>query len=475
MGSLIIRAGVVFTTLLAGIGATAQTSTGFSRSAANLTLRQNRYLGEVQNSKQQANYTHFAGGLNLEPENPRFLSYKLHAFAEGSFEAREEFYVGMPEAYVENFHPSLRFSVGRKKRTWSRLDELFNFGLWQPQLRWDYLKPEQQGLAGLFIDWNISSNFRLVFFTSQVNIPDQGPQYKLENGQFSSTNRWFQQPHSAVSMFSGTQFASDVPLYFQIDQPSYDSLFLQSSFAIGFDYDSDSGFWSHFNVAYKPRNQIHLGIECTNCGNVGGAAPLEITATIRPKIVKHFVATWETGFDRVDDRGWISLTAELPSSSGFPVSEHFVEAPLDDVLIAGAAYQHYLGAWLGGMPSWLQYSYLRVLPMNVSGKSGPLKREDQVQSSLDRYPIRDLAALDWKLRLSQKAKLRLHWTNRYQYSIPEQGGWLSSQLELNQGSVVWSLGMDVLGSQVNPRSNQAGLFTRYRANDRVFGGVSYVF
>ncbi len=468
MGSLILIA--VFA--LGSPLASAAPESGLAKSAANLSLRQNRYLGEVQSSTQQANYTQFAAALNLEPESPRFVSYKLNALAEGSFEAREEFYFGVPEAYIENFNRNLRFSVGRKKRTWSRLDELFNFGVWQPQLRWDYLAPQQQGLTGLFIDWNITSNFRMVFFTSQVNVPDQGPQYKLENGSFSSTNRWFQQPHLAVNLFDGTAFASGAPLYYKIDQPSYDSLFLQSSFALGFDFDADNGFWTHFNVAYKPRNQIHLGVECTNCGNVGGPTPLEITATIHPKIVKHFLATWEMGFDRVDDRGWLSVTGELPSGSGFP--GRYEEAPLDDVLIAGGAYQHYLGAWLGGMPSWLQYSYLRVVEIGSKSKGGAL-REDQVESSMDRFPVKNLAALDWKIRLSQKASHRLHWTNRYQYAVDEEGGWLSSQLDLNQGHVSWNLGVDVLGSQVDPASNRAGLFTRYRSNDRVFGGVTYVF
>lgn len=123
--------------------------------------------------------------------------------------------------------------------------------------------------------------------------------------------------------------------------------------------------------------------------------------------------------DRVDDRGWFSLTAELPNRSGFP--EAYEEALLDDVLISGMAYQHYLGDWIGRRPSWLQLSYWRVFDLTEKGQGGVLK-EDQVKSSLDRYPLRNVAALDWKIRLSQKSSSRLHWMNRYQYSIPEEGG-----------------------------------------------------
>ena len=468
MGNLLILAVLA----MGSLSVSAQSTAGPAKTAAKFGLRQQRFIGEVQNPNQFANYTQFGANFNLEPENPRFFSYKVSALAEGTFEARQELYAGVPEAYLESFNPHLRFSVGRKRRTWSRLDEQFYLGLWQPQLRWDYLAPQQQGLTGLFVDWNISSNWRLSFFTSQVNLPDQGPQYRLNDGKFSSMNRWFQEPNSRVSLFGGTSYASEAPLYYQIDTPPYDELFLQSSFALGLAYDSASGFWTHFNLAYKPRNQIHLGMECTNCGNVGGTTPLEITATIHPKIVKHLLASWEMGFDRVDDRGWFSVSGELPSASGFP--EDYEEGALNRMVVAGAAYQHFVGSWLGGRPSWLQYSYMRLFEFPQASPS-TLVTSDQVQSSLDRFAFRNLAALDWKIRLSQRASHRLHWTCRYQYSIPERGGWLSSSLDWTQGPLNWNFGLDILGSGVDASSSRAGLFTRYRSNDRVFGGVTYVF
>ncbi len=441
----------------------------------NLDLRQQRYLGDVQHSTQSSNYTQLSANLNLEPKPERSgrLIYKVNARAQGAFEAREESYFGVPELFVEGRSQGSSLALGRKRRMWSRLDEEFDLGVWQPQLRWDYLMPEQQGLTGMFFEHSFSPRWRFVLFASGVNLPDQGPQFRLENGRFYSANRWFQQPFGYVRLFQDTPFTSDAPLYFQIDRPSDQEIFFRPSAAIGVEYGESMGLWSRFNVAYKPRNQIHLGIECANCANLGGTQPVEITTVIHPKILNHLVTTWEFGVERVDDRAWASITGEWTDASQFP--SHYEEAPIDDVLIAGLAYQHYVGSWLGGRPSWLQYSYVRVVEIGPKSKSGLLKEEDQVKSSLDRYPLKNFAALDWKIRLAQTAKNLWNWTNRLQYSIPEQGSWLSSFLDLNQGPVTWFVGMDILGSQVEATSSRAGLFTRYRANDRIFGGVSYVF
>jgi hypothetical protein len=465
MGYLFILAALL-------VGSPLAFSASKSASYLDLDLRQDRFLGEVQHSAQESNFTQGILRVNLEPKRAQIFDYKVNARAQGAFESSEENYYGVPELYAGTNTTPVKVAVGRKKRKWSELDEYFHLGIWQPELRWDYLNPIQQGLTGAFLGFDTSRKAGFTLFMSAVNLPDQGPQYKLENGQFNSANRWFQQPSGALGLFQGTNYAGDAPLYFEIDRPSNEKLFFNPSLGLAFDYKGDSGFWTRAAYAYKPRNQIHLAIECTNCANLGSPVPLEVTAVIHPKIINHHVATLEAGLNRVDDRVWISLTGETPDRSDFP--DAYEEAPLDDVLIAGLAYQHYAGNWLAGRPSWLQYSYLRVFEVGSKSRSGALK-EDQVQSSLDRYPLKNLAAFDWKVRILQMAESRLNWNNRYWYSIPEQGGWLSSHLEYQVSALTWLIGADVLGSQVKPGSEQAGLFTRYRANDRVFGGISYVF
>lgn len=452
-------------------------SNAFGKSAENyldLNFRQNRYLGGVQNASQTSNYTFLSGDLNLEAQTPGF-NYKLNPMAQGAFEAQDEFYFGVPEAYIEprKLGPDLGLTIGRRKRAWSKLDEEFNLGIWQPQLRWDYLAPVQQGLTGVFFDWSVGPRTKLTFFTSPLSVPDQGPQFELTNGQFESANRWFVQPQSRVQLFGGTAFSSEAPLYFEIDQPTEEELIMHSSFGLGARHEFEgTPFWVALNYAYKPRNQIHLGIECQNCLNIGSPnTAAEVTAVIHPKIVKHHVATLETGFERADERGWISVTGDIPRESDFP--EAYEEAPLNPMVIGGVGFEHYIGA-LVSKPSWLQYSYMRRWEFERP-RDASLFSQDQVESSLDRYPFKEIAALQWKILLMQKNKSRLSMRHRYNYSVPERGGWLSSGLEWNRGVMTLGFGLDILGAEVDANSADAGLFSRYRANDRVFGGLSYVF
>jgi hypothetical protein len=438
-------------------------------SYVDLSMRENRYLGDVQMPSQANNYSVFAADLNLETQSPGFI-FKFNPVGQGTVEMAQETYFGVPELYIQprKIAPGFNLTIGRQKRTWSRLDQEFNLGMWQPQLRWDYLAPKQQGLMGVFFEWSLSSAVRFTFFMSPLFLPDQGPQYQLNNGQFTSANRWFSPPQGRVKLFSSTPFASEAPLYFAIERPAEEAIVMNSSFGFSMQYQSSGPLWSQLSYAFKPRNQIHLGIECANCATV---PQIEITARIHPKIVKHNIITWEAGFDRVDDRGWVSLSGDFPLRSGFP--QGYAEAPLNNTIVAGAAYQHYLKAWTG-IPSWLEYSYMRVYEFRRPGSTGVLGEED-VQSSWDRYPFRELAAADYRLLIRQTQDNRLHWRNRYTYSFPERGGWWTSSLEWTQGPMTWVLGADVLGSNVDASSRDAGLFTRYRNNDRVFGGLNYVF
>ena len=435
-----------------------------------LNLKQDRYLGGVQHSSQYQNYTLWATDLNLEAKSSKFI-YKINPVGQGAFESPEELYFGVPEAFISppNLGSGIGLTIGRQKRSWSRLDEEFNIGTWQPQLRWDYLAPKQQGLIGVFFDYRVSDSVKLTFFTSPLSIPDQGPQFSIRDGQFESANRWFVQPQSRVELFGDTSFSSDALLSFELDRPSEEEMVMHSSFGLGLNIQAPaSPFWVNLNYAYKPRNQIHMGIECANCADLSG--PLEITALVHTKIVKHHLVTFESGFDRVDDAAWFSLTADIPNKSGFP--DKYAEASLNPMLIGGIAYQHYMRGPIG--PSWIKGAYMRAIEFEGPERSG-LVSSDQVESSLDRYPYTEVMSIDWKVWVMQRRSNQLRLSTRYSYDLPEKGGWLSVTADWVRGPMTLSIGGDILGAEVDPNSSEAGLFSRYRGNDRFFGGITYVF
>jgi hypothetical protein len=435
-----------------------------------IRLQHERYLSGGQSQAQALNYTFIFADLDIEEETSKF-QFKLNPIAQDALGMNDEFYFGVPEFYMQlpSLAPGLSLTIGRQKRVWSRLDEEFNLGVWQPQLRWDYLEPQQEGLIGIFFDLAAGDGFRVTFFTSPVFLPDQDPNYRLNNGQFTSSNRWFSQPQSRVALFSESNVAPETPLYFEIDRPSEKRIIMNSSFGLGLSYQSASPFWIALNYAYKPQNQLHLGIECATCLNIGG--PLEVTAIIHPEVIQHHVITLESGFDQTDRRGYLSLTGDFPKDSDFPAQ--YAESPLDSMIIAGGAFQQYLFSWFG-LPSWLKVSYLHVYDLESRNKNG-IVDSDAVHSSLDRYPYREVAAVEWKWTIQQKPKNHLEFKTRYAYSVPENGAWLSAALDWGMGPLNWNFGGDIIGSGVSDDSPNAGLFTRYRSNDRLFGEVSYVF
>lgn len=468
------RFGLVAGVMGCAISVGATTSPKSGTSYLDLNLKQNRYLGEIQHSAQTANYTLVSADLNLEAHSDSGLSAKFNPVFQGALESSHEVYFGVPELYLEARDLGFGFNltVGRQLRQWSRLDEAFNLGVWQPQLRWDYLAPRQQGLIGNFLDFTIGSSTQVTLYSSPLHLPDQGPNFRLRNGRFESANRWFRQPQGQVRLFEDTPFMSDEPLYFRLNRPAEEDIIMHSSFGMMIRHQApNSPYWVRANYAYKPRNQIQLGVECTNCGNIGVAQNMEITALVHTKIVKHHVGTLEMGFDRPDDQGFVSFTADMPQSSGFP--DHFEEAPLRSLLIAGAGYRHFARR-VFGRPSWLSYQYLHSWEV-ARRRTGGLVGEDQVNSSFDRYPYERVAAVEGTLELYRKGRNRVSMSHRYSYSIPEKGGWLSSSLAWENGPMSVSLGADVIGAEVDSSSQDAGLFSRYRANDRVYGGLNYVF
>lgn len=434
-------------------------------------VRPSHYFGEAPSAPKHSDYITLGTDLKLDAKSSNY-QLRLNPVIEDSVNARNELYFGIPEAFVQTtpVETGMQLTVGRQKRRWSRLDEEFNLGIWQPQLRWDYLEPKPQGLTGFFLDVKATKNLNFVFFTSPVFLPDQGPNYQLKNGEFTSGNRWFREPQSRISLFSDTKFAKDSPLYFEIDRPETEKIVLNSSFGLGAEYVSDGPFWVSANYAYKPRNQLHLGVECANCALLTSPA-LEVTAVIHPTVIKDHVVTFESGLKGEDDNAWISLTGDFPGRSDFP--SDYEESPLSSVLIFGGAVEHNMASILG-FASWLKLGYLQSYALKTERRKG-LTESTDVQSSLDRFAFEKLAMIEGRIVLLDRPRLKIDMTHRYHYSTPERGGWLASRLNFAQGAWLYTVGLDVLGSEVSDGSNNAGMFTQYRSNDRVYGGLGYVF
>ena len=413
---------------------------------------------------QRQEYTNLGLDVELRSTN-KTLDMGAQGIYQGTVQSSQEQYFGLPELYIGEARSNgagFRLTVGRQKRHWSYFDEEFGMGIWQPQLRWDYLDPIQQGLTGLFVDVDLGHSLALTFFTSSVFLPDQGPNFQLVDGQFQSENRWFWAPRTNV-LFG----RSESQMSYVLDRPSTNDVVFQPSVGGQMRFQQQgSPFWAQASYAYMPMNQMHLAFDCPQCTDL---VSMNVEATIHPMVLRHRVATLETGLEDDQQKGWLSATLDVPDSPSGPAQ--WIQSSTNQVLFVGGSYQHFLP--LFNHPGWLKASYLKAIqtsqtPANILGQQWE-------ESSLDRYPYQEVSAVEWNWLLLQRATSQLSWRTRYTYSFPDQGGWLSTQVWLSQKKWTWNLGIDLLGSSIDPYSANAGLFSRYRENGRATGGLSYAF
>ncbi len=109
---------------------------------------------------------------------------------------------------------SLEFSFGRKKHEWSRVDALWNLGLWEPAMTYDGLRPEPLGLIGYFFEAK-ALGLDLTLMWSPLYVPSLGPDIKEDSdGSLKTSSRWYRTPMQQVELFGNmnkVRYNLDIP------------------------------------------------------------------------------------------------------------------------------------------------------------------------------------------------------------------------------------------------------------------------
>lgn len=392
-------------------------------------------------------------------------AWQGYALASGLFtlDQSEAPYVMVPEAYLSRSieDSGWQLSLGRKRESWSALDDLWKLGIWQPMARWDYLRPVPQGLTGLFVGHR-EKGFQAEFLISPFFLPDQGPSFSLNNGRFASNNPWFSPPPQELLLMGQV-----TAINYRLTAPSFGSVVNHPGVAgkvvLG---DLDNGLWARAALGVLPVNQFHLSIE-----SYGSVSLTQFTnqavAVLHPLVINHQVATLESGFSQDDSKFWGSLTYDAPNAPNVP--DGWIQSDLFPTLFAGFGLKQKLPIF-GIKRSEMGLSYLKrwqkesILTNDMTA---------ELNSSLDRFPLKDAISWDWTVQLFNVASRTVKVGLKYLYSLPEQGSLLSGDLALmTSQNWQWELSFDLLGTS---GSGGDGLISRYRTNDRVSGGVRYVF
>lgn len=432
-----------------------------------ISLTQTRYSGAPQIVEQGQNYSSIIPSFQLFRQwgASELAHSKVYADGLVVFPMSDgvDFGVALPEFYYLRSSEGRQNSliIGRKVRTWSELDSYWKLGLWQPLVRWDAANPIEQGLTGLYWE-HAASLWRGTLFASGLNLPDQQPGYQEKDGKIVSPNRWFRAPVSQGSLQN-----TNADIRYNVQEPNAQEVILQPSVAGSLEIGrEEQGGYARLSYANKPMNQFHLALK--GAFDIGTT---DFSVPVVPQIVRHKVLSTELGLRSARDKFVISSTLENFEKPTVP--EGWEQTELIDSRYSGVIYQRDLEKW-GIKRSELSLSYVRRnKEPGGSGKSTNIQGD--IEASTQRFQFDEMAGLRLQMNLLRTYKRELDMIMRYVYSVEDQGEWLQAGILYRQDRRwYWNVSLDVFGV---PEETPAGtsFISKFRGNDRLSGGVTYVF
>ena len=447
--------------------------TGDHGTSGNLEVDAVQYLSFPKEDVRSQVRPNLLGHITLEGENKSVYHSKVDAggmispgrFSTGGsgFQKKTSWYAYIPEVYAgaslsgKGIDHGFSVYFGRRKQEWSQLDEYWQLGLWQPRFRWDCLSPESQGLTGAFFEYR-GNAVQWTALGTALFIPEQGPSYDLKDGHFTTESPCFEAPTSKLEILS-----QQTEINYKINMPPITRILFQPAGAATLRLGHETGSWMRASYAYKLINQIFVDYDGYLQIN-----PNQAHVDLTPRVAYHQVATLESGVqgDRVS--GWISVLGEKADKPDLDWNLTGQEIK-DSIAVGPTLSWNWTGSKDEGAPS-SDIGYMRVWGGNEI-IDGPLASSGSMLES--HYAYHDVATLGFKSRISNN-HWHIHTRLRHDFSV--EGDWLSTEVRYS-ASRHFSLGVggDLLSVGPSGVSNTTTLISRFRGNDRVYGGIRYAF
>jgi hypothetical protein len=369
----------------------------------------------------------------------------------------------VPELYYQYARPkSVTVTVGRKRDDWSILDEQFHLGLWQPLARWDALRPISQGLTGAFVEWHPGEleNVRIVGFGSTIFLPDQGPEFNISNGQINSSNRWFRPVVDEID-----EMSSQSNINYSLDMPTLSNVINHNSVAVMADVGASQGAFAKASYGRMPMNQFLLaGLPSQPTGSN------TVNLTIIPMVVDHSLTTVEGGYRYDHGQFVISDTWEHIDNPNLP--SNYQQTQLVDSQYIGVVATNDLSV-LGVHRANMSLGYVQCV--EATSNSNDTIVQGTIESSSQRLTFERLVSWSFEKNIFKTYANSLDTTFGYYYSIDDEGEWLHASVAFKyEKQWTWSLAGDLLGAS-GALDQNASFISKYRGNDRLIGGLTYVF
>jgi hypothetical protein len=375
-------------------------------------------------------------------------------------------HLAVSEAYVgwSKQSESTQLVLGRKLEYWSLVDSDWQLGQWQPNFsQIDALKPLDQGLTGFFFRQSSGEHELLSFFTP-VFIPSMGPDIQEKDGALVSDSRWYRQP-SPTFAYQGVV----TRVVYNLDIPDAAKLVQNPGAGLRYRYGGmGPGFWFALNGGYKPINSLPLKYR------VNLKIPVidpRGEVTVAPVVEYHSIGGGDVGYRFKKGMVALSLLADRPESA-LPEDQWFQQQPKSffsqslhsEVDFALPFFDEDLG---------LSFNYLRVNGGSISDVDSAGEGQGALFES--RFNYTNAASIKTDIR-GYVFRKRVISSFKYLREFSQKGTLIGAEVSVFPTSR-WALnaGLDILGVDQVEGNVDSGFLNQFRANDRYYGGLSYVF
>ena len=432
--------------------------TSFDVGYSNFVSSSEPYFGDQYNATSLSTY-----GLGYQLHNQKTGERKkIDAQTFYSF-GEDEVYINPSEVYWDFGSEDEELVLGRKKYKWSEADEIWNTGLWQPQFRWNRLRPENQGLVGGFYKSKIKKSLSLTAFVSPIFIPDTGVTFREKNGKIESQNPWFRPPPETTNLFD-----TETEVFATIEVPDASEVVVNPG--LGFRLDGEINDQQSWGAAYahKPVNQIMNAFNYQlRTTDVGGGVDL----TFYPWVAYHNLYTGDWKYQDRKYSHLVSATYEDPTRL-------FEDPNLNYQRLEESFIVSWITRWNmsgeGETATQLYGGYMRYWGGSATDGGDPVSEGTQ-------FELRPRFVSVGKLGIRYPVWMKsgkLYGSLEGNYDVLMKGGTVLTKAEFvfNSGWAI-AANMDLIGVIEDQGEGfyKNSFVNTYRANDVVQLGMSYVF
>ncbi|MGZ3768958.1 MAG: transposase [Bdellovibrio sp.] len=380
----------------------------------------------------------------------------------GTFFTRGQSHIVVHEAYLATHGATeAKAYLGRKKKDWSELDRRWQLSLWQPKFAIDALRPEEQGLTGLFLDYN-AQNAELLVFMTPLFIPSVGPDIREEGGSLVADSRWYREPsrdYDFNNKINNINYELDIPETAKLARNGGAAVMARLG-------NKEKGPWLVASSGYLPVNELLLKRK-----NFKDVSHDKVDVTVSPDVTYHRIYSADVGYTFTNAKASLSYLNDEPGEK-LPETDWSIQR-LEAIKAYSAALEFSLSNILPSTLSF-QLEYLRVNGGSIVDITSNGQPDD---FTLFDQRLQFTNALSFRVEGQLASFFHRPFVTRlkYLYDYDQRGSLLNTEF-LYYPTQKWAvvIGGDVLGVQ-DENYRVSSFLNQYRANDRAYGGMTYVF